>query len=260
MNESTKITPLAQKREELEDGYYRIKNSENLWETFTPEGKQVCGAKNRSVKNPYCNKPPTKGRNRCKLHGGHSPRGIAHPRFEHGKYSRSIIGNLAGKYEQALADERLLEMRDDIALTDARIQDMLERIDSGENGQTWRDMKKVYKELRRSATQNDQQAFISSLNHMGNLIDSGINEWRQWDELSKAQKHKLDMVVSERKYLESKQQMLTAEEAMAMIAHIVSVVKHEVLTHVEKEIGDKLLASISMKVTQYVTDKNRGDE
>ena len=243
-------------RETLDDGTTRMKDSDGLWYHFDTKGKAICGSKLRN-KDRHCQKSPLKGRNRCKLHGGASVRGIAHPNFVHGKYSRDIIGQLAERYEEARNDTKLFEMRDDIALTEARQQEMLSRINSGENGQTWKDMQRIYKKVRKAGADSDQQAFVSNLNELGRLINSGVNEWREWDELYKVQNHKSRMIEAERKYLVSKEQMMTAEEAMALIAHIVSLIKKNIFTYVEKEPGNKLMAAISADVSGYIATRER---
>jgi hypothetical protein len=54
-------------------------------EALTEKSTGICGAKTRG--GAPCQKPPAEGRTRCRLHGGASPRGMAHPRFKHGGYS-----------------------------------------------------------------------------------------------------------------------------------------------------------------------------
>jgi hypothetical protein len=54
-----------------------------------------CGAKTRA--GTPCERFPVPGRTRCKLHGGASPRGVAHPRFQHGVYSACPFSGLEEK-------------------------------------------------------------------------------------------------------------------------------------------------------------------
>jgi hypothetical protein len=54
---------------------------------------KICGAKTRSGK--PCQKPPAKGRNRCRLHGGASPRGKDSARYRHGTYSTEVKDRIA---------------------------------------------------------------------------------------------------------------------------------------------------------------------
>lgn len=67
---------------------------------------------------------------RCRYHGGLTPVGPASPHFKHGRHSvllREIKG-MGEHYERALADPNLLALDAEIALTDARISAVLEKV------------------------------------------------------------------------------------------------------------------------------------
>lgn len=77
--------------------------------------KKVCGAKLRG-KNAYCQKPPMKGKRRCRLHGGATPSGPDSPNFKHGRYAEAFKGQMAGKFKQASADEQPLDLLPELAV------------------------------------------------------------------------------------------------------------------------------------------------
>jgi hypothetical protein len=57
-----------------------------------PDAHQTCGATNRHGQ-PCKNWPARQSRSlkrRCRFHGGHSPHGLAHPRFRHGRRTRAL--------------------------------------------------------------------------------------------------------------------------------------------------------------------------
>lgn len=89
--------------------------------------RKICGARNRQGK-PCGLAPMPNGR--CKFHGGMTPVGPASPHFKHGRHSVLLkdIKGLGQHYERALADPDLLRLDAEIALTDARIGDLLERV------------------------------------------------------------------------------------------------------------------------------------
>lgn len=89
--------------------------------------KKICGAKNR--RGGKCTLPPMPN-GRCRFHGGMSLVGPAHPGYKHGRRSILLkdIKGLGEHYERALADPDLLNLTDEIALTDARIGQLLEKV------------------------------------------------------------------------------------------------------------------------------------
>lgn len=95
--------------------------------------KAICGARSKTTGQP-CQKPPLVGGagGRCKLHGGATPRGPALPQFKTGRYSGLLPAALATRYEEALRDDDLTAMRDEIALVDTRIASLLAAAAAGE--------------------------------------------------------------------------------------------------------------------------------
>jgi hypothetical protein len=84
-----------------------------------------------------CKRWVTPGRDVCRFHGGKVPRGPALPQFRHGRYSRFLPSRLAATYQTAAKDPELLSLRRELALVDARLDDLLQRVDTGESGALW---------------------------------------------------------------------------------------------------------------------------
>lgn len=95
-----------------------------------PRGGKPCGAKNR--RGGTCPQPAMPN-GRCYMHGGATPVGPALPQFKHGRYSvlAKDIKGLGQHFENALADPNLLALDREIALTDARLAGLLEKVKSG---------------------------------------------------------------------------------------------------------------------------------
>ena len=80
-------------------------------ELFKPEdigalGWRTCGAKTRS--GGRCKNLAMHPAGRCRMHGGKSLRGLASPRYKHGKYSKDTLARLtraAGARAVAVAAE-----------------------------------------------------------------------------------------------------------------------------------------------------------
>jgi hypothetical protein len=57
--------------------------------------KTTCGARTRA--GGYCKNAPIGDTGRCRMHGGKSLSGIAHPNYKHGKYSKVWLARLVGE-------------------------------------------------------------------------------------------------------------------------------------------------------------------
>lgn len=209
------------------------------------DGHAVCGSKKR--KSIYlCEKPPMQGRNRCRNHGGKSPRGIAHPSFKTGEWSKDLPSRIAPRYEQARNDPKLLELRETIAIVEARTADVLSRVDTGESGIMWKQIKTSYNAMRSAVQAGDQQEFLRLLNDMGRLINRANSDYEAWDEVKSMMTMRRRLVESENKRLVQTKQMMTAEQAMAMLSYVVSVIRKHVKDETQR-------ANISMEINDYLS-------
>src|SRR4051794_20502728 len=95
---------------------------------------KACGARTRS--GDPCRRSASQN-GRCRNHGGASLPSIASPTLRTGRYSKDIPTRMAARYQEAQADPELLMLRDEIALLDSRLSDVLSRVDSGESGAVW---------------------------------------------------------------------------------------------------------------------------
>lgn len=90
--------------------------------------KKVCGAKTR--RGSPCQRRPARGRNRCKLHGGATPRGIGSPHFKTGKYSKYLPDRLISDYHKISGDEELRSLRQELILIEAHIGELLQSLNT----------------------------------------------------------------------------------------------------------------------------------
>lgn len=217
---------------------------------YTPEGKLICGAKLRNKSDHVrCHQAPLKGRNRCRIHGGKSLMGTTASNFKHGGYAKFVPARMADHYLEAMDDEKLLELRRDIALYEVRIKDLLSRVESGEAGYYWKRIKSTYGSLRKAAQNNDQSKFQEHLTELGRLITQGHADYAAWDDLVKTIGERRKLVESERKRLVEMKQMMTAEQAMAMLSYVINVI--------QKHVKDRqILSAISADINLYI---NRPD-
>jgi len=188
-----------------------------------------------------CKKDAVPGRDVCHIHGGKTPRGLDSPNTKTGRYSKDLPTRLMARYLEGQNDPDLLDLREEVALIDARIGDLLERVDTGEAGANWR---RVASEVERGqqAIQDYRSAVVSQdakkmasgfkevtdvLSSIGRITGAGIGDYAAWDEIGKLVEQRRKLAESERKHQIELQQAITAERALLMIGAIGAIIaKH----------------------------------
>jgi hypothetical protein len=155
-----------------------------------PGTRRVCGAHTRA--GGSCQNPAM-GNGRCRMHGGKAARGTEHGRFTHGRYSSSIPDRLAERFEEALRDEDRHDLRDEIALSEAKIYDLFSSMRDGPAGSA-----------------------------------SEAGERRAWKEVERWVARKTRLVVTDAKLAQERQQVVSVEEVMTLMAGILRAIKWHV--------------------------------
>lgn len=225
----------------LPEGYEQVEREGRIF-TFTDEGRPICGALRSDNSGKICHSPPGANSNRCRLHGGKTPRGIESANYKHGRYSNALFAkSIAEAYQQALDDPDYMAMRTDMALTTARINQLLERIDTGESMQAWKAAQKATTNLRDCLADDDAVGANEALTVLEEVILQGISDYYTWEEIRQSQEHKRKMAGSELKLLQAKEQFITAEQAMVLISQIIKIIRDNIT---DKELLDTISAKI----------------
>ena len=192
-----------------------------------------------------CKARAVNGSTKCYHHGGKTPSGIASPNLKHGRYSRYLPARLSGQYEASKNDPALLELREDIALIDSRLSDLIVRVDTGESGQIWKDLVETYSELDIAIRKKDSVSMMQSLTELNRLVNLGKDDYRAWSEIHEVIEQRRRLVESERKRLVEAKQTLTIDQAMLMISALTDIIR----THVTDR---KILSAITADVDKLI--------
>lgn len=167
--------------------------------THTPPNPIVndeirCGAMAKSGK--ICHQKPHalgQNNNRCYWHGGATPIAAA-AHIKHGKYSKYLPTAMQDQYNRAISDPELLASRHEIAVMDARLCQLLERV-----------------------SEQLEQGLINT------------NDDREsWREIRDTFESRRRQVETEHKRLVAMQQMITVEQALGLQARLVDIVTRHV--------------------------------
>jgi hypothetical protein len=187
---------------------------------------------------------------KCRLHGGKSLSGMQAPSYKTGRYSKVLPARLASRYQEALSDGALLELREEISLVDARLADLISRVDSGESGEVWRLLRTMFAEFSKARSAGKIPEMTQALADIEALIVRGLADYSAWQDISQALEQRRKLVESERKRLVEMQQMITTEQAMILMAAIVDTIRRHVS-------DTSALAAISADITKLITIEAR---
>lgn len=175
-----------------------------------------------------CKRMTAPGRNVCNMHGGKTPRGAALPQTTHGRYSQDLPTRLASRFAASQADPDLLNLNTEIAVIDARISDVLRRVDTGESGQTWRELKDTYTAMVEAQRAKDGAEVARLLNELGALIRHGHSDYAAWADVRTLIDQRRKLVESEGRRRKDMQDMITSEKAMVLVTSLVATVRRHV--------------------------------
>lgn len=188
-----------------------------------------CNAKSKST-GERCKQPAVAGSTKCRFHGGLTPRGVASPHFVHGRRSKYLPSRLMEHYQEALDDPRLLELRDDIALLDARLAELIGRVsgDVDVGPVRWRELQNLFKAYNAAIQAGKTEDVEAIYAAMFALINKAVSDYAVWDTIQEAIQQRRRLVESERQRLVQMQQMVTAEQAVSAMTALVSAVRANV--------------------------------
>lgn len=202
--------------------------------------KKRCGAKRKNGE-PCQQWGMANGR--CRLHGGNARRGLAHPGLKHGRYSKDVPTRFSEMLATSLTDPDLLNLSEEIALETMRTRDLLRRVDSGESGALWNDLRKAWSELRAAQRAKDTIGVNTIMTEIETLIGRGTDDAAVWREIGSSMDRRRKLVDTERRRRIDMQTMMTAERAGVMFYALTEVILRHVhepdtLNAIITEFGD----------------------
>lgn len=192
-----------------------------------------------------CKANAVNGRDVCYHHGGKSLQGSAVATFQTGRYSRYLPERLAERYEEAASDPELLSLREDVALLDTRLSQLIARADTGESAEAWKRVQKTLKDLQKAEAGGKPERKKEARWALEDAIEQGGTDIEVWTEIGFHLERRRKLTESERKRLIDAEQMVRADQAMSFVAALVASVRK----HVE---DPRVLAAISADISAIV--------
>lgn len=185
-----------------------------------------CGAQLRGKPGRFCQQFPIVGRTRCKLHGGLTPQGVESPHFVNGRRSRSLPTRLAAHYEDARRSPDLVQLRDDLAVMDALLTETLETLKDGSG--EWKAARDAFDRVRQCMKAKDLTGAAAGMSDLGAVLDGSIAGMEARHRIADLVMVKRKLVDSEVKRAKTLFEMMSAEQAMVLVAALSAAVQEEV--------------------------------
>lgn len=193
-----------------------------------------CKAKSKRS-GEQCKRSAVVGREVCAVHGGKSPKGAASALFKTGKYSKYLPARMLAAYESSLNDPQLLDLKQSVALIDARLTDLLSRVDSGESGALWMAVVGTYNHLRKTYRGGDHVQIMKAFAVMDEVINKAIDDYAAWGEIGQ-------LLDARRKHVETQQRVelqgeraVPAEQLMTFMGAVLHLIQTSVSSQQEKQ-------------------------
>jgi hypothetical protein len=162
------------------------------------------------------------------MHGGKTPRGRAAAGYKHGRYSAHLPERLAARFAESMGDRRLTELRDDLALFDARVGELLENVGKAPAPEWFRSLgKKARAALDRKKVE-DAAGFERALIELAEAIVAANVEEQAWAEVYQVMESRRKLVEAVHRRQKDLRHMIEADKAFVLIDRLVDVVARNV--------------------------------
>lgn len=220
-------------------------------------GSVLCTAHKKWTGEP-CGQAAVKGGTKCRMHGGKGLSGQANGNYKHGRYSKSLPTRLASRADEYARDPRVLSLAPDVAVNQAHLAALFERLDTGESGETWRQLQQTFDGFSHALAKGDMDGMQAHFETMRRLVQHGGEQARTWREIQKAWEINCKLVATEVKTLATMQQMVTVQQMMLMLSRITDTVTRAVQTHADPKAGRAILMDVLTDFTEIATFGEKG--
>jgi hypothetical protein len=198
-----------------------------------------------------------RGETVCHVHGGgHNSRGMANAQFKHGRYSKELPLRLASAYQEARQDSDLHTLVDEIALTQARLKELLQRLESSDLGHAWLALNTAWKTFSAYRRSGDVEKMAQALGEVETAIGRGAQDYLLWTELTSKIQLLADLRVREHRRLLDLEAMIPSERATLIFGLLQQAVHKAIVQHADPVLAQTILRAIQESIKYLDT---RGD-
>lgn len=173
------------------------------------------------------------GAEKCRKHGGATPRGIASKNLKHGRYSKALPQRWIARYRAAISDTDLLSLTSEIAVMDAMIDERLRLVDDETSAQIWRRLEAKATEFSQARDATDADKMKTSMEDLLDLVYAGAQQRQNERDLVVMLDSRRKLVESQRKALIESEQTMTYDQVMTLFTAVIAAIRENVKSPIE---------------------------
>ncbi len=148
-------------------------------------------------------------------------------------------------YQAAESNTDILALRSEIALVEARLTDLLKRVDTGESGDTWISLGKVWSVLRGAVVAGNKAKQNECFPVIQGLIETGRDDYIAWHEVGATLNQLRQLKESERKRLVEARQVVALDHVLVLLEMNVKAAVEAIRKHTDNETARRIITDVS---------------
>jgi hypothetical protein len=197
-----------------------------------PDDERRCNAKSKQT-GERCRVWAVPGRAVCRFHGGLGGRPPVH-----GRYSK-VLTNMKAKYESALEDDRVMDLRETLAVLDTALMEMMEMAEEGASPQSWKRAGELMKQLN-AARGGDPAEAAAILRELDKLLTDGAARAAAMEAMTKAAERKAIRAEAAWKVRLDAAQAINARDLVTVFTRLVLLIEDELGIQASKAVVDRI--------------------
>lgn len=171
---------------------------------------------------------PAQSNGRCQWHGGRLPPATPEaPRpSDVGKWSKALPKHLLDRYSTSAADPQYRSLRDEIALLDARIEDLLQSLGTGSSPTNWKKLSETYQRVMASLESRNADDQAHAFTDLELLIAHGNADTTNWANIQALIEQRRRLIDCEQRGDLLKQMVIDQKQVLALTDVLLEIVSH----------------------------------
>lgn len=220
-------------------------------------GNKNSGNRNARYLGPFCGartrrgtecKAPAMTNGRCRVHGGAALKGLDSPAFKHGRRSKYLPANVLAMVAELNTDEDRLAMETELALIDARMNQVLTAADGSAAPAAWKMAGDEMQKFLDASRRKNHAVAHGALQRLEEILTNGVGETKAWEEVRSIIDQRARLVEFEERRAVANGKAIPVDQVMNMIAAFQALVRDEVTDpSARRRISERLFSLVRTK-------------